>query len=194
VVKLGAQAGEPWFFDVVPSGSDQNFGLRFALYRFQRGVDLSGTDPKNAGGATLTMSREAGDIGKLEYVVDYSSEVNFVWRLSGTPPALRDARSRSGYLRYPLARREKYGGPDTDIDTLLREGLPQQVVRAEVRDTPYHRYGIHWGWGDKFLVRVEGARRSSRSVTVVPMRADAVTIDVDARGQETIRAALNQVV
>jgi hypothetical protein len=131
----------------------------------------------------------------MEYNVDYSGEVNFVWRLTGTPPAgLRDARTRSGYLRYPLARRETYGGPDADLDAILREGLPQRVVRAEMVDTTQHRFGVHWGWGDKVLVRLEGGGRGRRDVTVAAMRADSVTIDVDDAGRETVRAALNLVV
>jgi hypothetical protein len=125
VVKLAAQAGEPWFFDIAPTGSDLNFGLRFTLYRYQRGVDLTGQDPQRGSAITLTMSREAGDLSKLEYNVDYSGEVNFVWRLTGTPPAgLRDARTRSGYLRYPLARRETYGGPDAPLAPIQRYDRP----------------------------------------------------------------------
>ena len=195
VVKLGAQAGEPWFFDIIPTGSDAAFGLRFSLYRGQRGVDLTGLDPQRVGGTTLTLSREAGDLSKLEYNVDYSGEVNFVWRLSDTPPAgLRDARARSGYLRYPLARREKYGGPDADLDAMLREGQPQRVARAEVADTARHRFGVQWGWGDKMWVRLENTGRASHDVTTLVMRADSVTIDVDDAGRETVRAALNLVV
>jgi hypothetical protein len=195
VVKLAAQAGEPWFFDIVPTGSDLNFGMRFTLYRYQRGVDLTGLDPQRGSALTLTMSREAGGLSKLEYNVDYSSEVNFVWRLTGTGAALRDARVRSGYLRYPLGRREVYGGPDADLDAILRAGLPQRVVRAEIVDTAQHRFGVQWGWGDKVMVRLEsGSRRSAHDVMVVPMRADSVTIDVDETGRETVRAALNLVV
>jgi len=194
VVKMGAQAGDPWFFDIVPAGSDTAFGLRFGLYRYQRGVDLTGLDPQRAAALPLILSREAGDLSKLEYNVDCTGEVNFVWRLTGGFAGIRDARTRSGYLRYPLARREKYGGPDADLDAMLREGLPQRVARAEVADTARHRFGVQWGWGDKMLVRLENTGRASHDVTTLVMRADSVTIDVDDAGRETVRAALNLVV
>lgn len=204
-VKLAAAATTPvyLFFDIVATGNGGGFGMEFRTYRNQRGYDLTnGTqgadgvrDTNGLSGRVVTLSREAGDFISTQFETDYSKEANFVWGAMGTGAALtaRSATQSVDVLRYPLGRRETYGGPDANTSELLRAGRPQKVFRVELRNNRAQMFGRDWGWGDKMYTRFETEGGASRNVETLVVRADGVSLAINERGEETVGVQLRVV-
>lgn len=178
--------GTAVFFDVVaPTPST----LELRTYTGQRGEDHS---PGAA--QPVILSPEAGTLEEAERAFDYSQEVTYV--LAGgqglqsdrlTASATDDARAgRSPFGRREVFRDARHLNDTTliqaEADASLRRGQPARFFGGRVRSAPGQEYGVHWRWGDTVGAAFEGE--------VLTARIDAVTMTVDAIGEETLHAEL----
>lgn len=183
--EASATAGTYLAFDVVWDGAA--FALR--TYRDQRGVDHRATSGVNP----VILSPDFGNMADVRMTLDYSTEVTAVIAGGQGAGSARTIAVAIDTVRRgvsPFGHREAFAQANSSenstqvadvADSRLRAGRPVRTVTGRISETPGTRYGLHWGWGDRVTVQVEGinydARIDSVSVTYTP-------------GEETINAAI----
>lgn len=180
-----ATAGIYLAFDVIWDGA----GVALRTYRDQRGVDHragEGIDP-------IILSPDFGNMADVRMIEDYSAEATVVIAGGQGVGASRTIATASDPLRQgasPFGHREVFAQANTSdtstqvadvADARLRAGRPQRSITGRISETPGTRYGVHWGYGDRVTVQVDGINYDAR--------IDSVSIAYTP-GEETINAAI----
>lgn len=167
-------------------------GLNPLQFVFETRTTQWGQD--RTGGTELSVPRGTLRAATLER--DFSGEGTFVYGLGGGIESGRTQVTVTDTTRSstsPWARREaKYEETRTTNTATLTDGAnarleelkPLHVVRGELGETFDFRYGIHWGLGDLFKVRV------ADYVATVMIRAVKIS---QVSGKEEISATLEQI-
>ena len=186
LAKAAREAGTEVFFDIVPNvvtGSSISF--QFQTFTGQPGRDVT---------SRVIFDQQRGNMRdpKLEY--DYSDEENYIYAAGQGEQANRNVQQVYDAARYSAsqwARCEGFAdarnqGSDNGVREAgraqLEEGRPKIRASATPVDTAGTRFGRDWDFGYKVRWRY----RNVEFDTIIR----AVTISVDANGEETIQARL----
>ena len=151
-------------FDVIP-----DFKTGKLVARFLPGRDLTGTD----GGRRVTFAASMGNVLTATYSESWKK-----YRNAAVIAGAGEDEDRLILLHgeaQGLERRETYidGGSEEDPAQLifkakhtLSEKVVEKAIKAQTKDTPSCRYGVHWELGDMVGV-VQGSRLMRARVTQV---------------------------
>lgn len=150
------------FFDLVPTGLNEQFGLQFRTYKDLRGID------RGLSSATPLILPSYTCFGDIEMDRDHEREVNQVYAATNGDNAARTIYAYTDQARrylHPYNLREEFidAGPYPD-DTVarqksykkLREGKPTVRFRADFLPNPAYAYNIDFFYGDKMGVELWG--------------------------------------
>lgn len=177
-------AGTPLYYDIITSGSN---GLEFRTWIGQPGSIR--TSP--------ILSLEAGSLRSASWGFDRDSVTNVVYGLGPEFGGVRVVATAtdSSYAATPYSRREstvdarvaaESATPTADTqaeaNAEMKRRRPKEItVAAETANNEGARYGVHWGFGDRIPVSVDGRRYTCL--------VEAVSVVVE-QGREQIKATL----
>ena len=184
LAEASATGGTYLAFDVIWNGA--SFELR--TYTNQRGVDHrfpGGLNP-------VILGPDFGNMVNVDVDENYEDEITVVIAGGQGIADTRTIATATDTVRVgssPFGHRETFvQGNNSDstqladiADAKLRAGRPVRTVSGTLQDTPGTRYGLHWGWGDRVTVQVDGINSDAR--------IDTVSVQVDD-GKETINAGI----
>lgn len=179
-------AGTEVFFEIVPkvvTGSSITF--EFQTTTGQPGMDVSDR---------VVFDEQYGNMADPSLEYDYTDEVNYVYAAGQGEGMSRNIQQVYDDTRYGASRWNRcegfqdarnQGGDNEVIAagySALIDGQPKIRFSATPLDTAGTRFGVDWDYGYKVKARYEGLEFNSI--------IRAVTISVDDKGQDDIRARL----
>lgn len=176
------EEGHEVFFDVTETVSDTAIAAEFHTYMNQPRQDLTDLG--------VLFAQYQGNLVNPKLTFDYSEERNYIYGLGQGVNDLRtivEVQDAGRVGAAPWNRRENIADarncqtPNCVREAArarLTEGRPKERFTASLVDTDGCRFGRDWHWGD----RVRATYRGFMFDCVVR----AVTITLDAEGQETI--------
>lgn len=166
-----------------------------SLFRFDTYVNQPGADRSINGSNPVIFSTEFGNLTDIEYVDDFSSEVNYIYgggRNVGQSKLIGTAQDDDLIGRSKWNRREGFinasGAQSTaEIEQVAGQALnsmrPKRLFKAKILSTQATPYGGNgWRFGDRVTISDSGVQFDAiiRSVHVV----------VDGDGKEDISASV----
>lgn len=182
--------GTALYYDILPTFTSAGFGLEFATFTNQRGMDRSW----GSGNPTAIFSLEAGNLENPKLELDYSDEVNYVYaggQGEGSDREVVEVSEDWRVGRTIWSRREGFAdGRNQDTTakltalayTRLYNGRPKLRFSAGLKSTPATRYDIEWTLGDVVTANFAG-QQFDNMIT-------AIRATLDDNGQEKIEAKL----
>lgn len=166
------------------------------VFLLQTWANIRGIDRRIGSGEPIIFSQEAGNISEPLLRFDYTEEINFVvGGGSGTDddrtldPENDEVRSQQSIWN----RREEFQDARECGTTLLciasrafsrmQAGRPVVSFEGDLVDTPTHRFGIDWGYGDYVTVQYFGIELNGR--------VNQFQVNMDSDGLETVRARVS---
>ena len=161
IYRTSVRKGTPVYFDIVPvQNSETSIGFKFVTAINQLGNDRTFTS-----GAPTVFSREFGNLENPSLAYDHAKEINAVYAAGegwGIHRQLLISLDDDRIGISPWNRREKFidvrqaetaEDMSTKADEALKEGQPQVLFSAILKDAPASRYGVEWNYGDKVVVQ-----------------------------------------
>lgn len=181
ICQSSATEGTWLAFDVVAQGVDQ---LQFRTYVNQRGQDRRvpmGTSP-------LILAPEHENMGTIESIDDYISEVTFVYAGGTGEGGDRIVETASDPVRIaasPFNRIEEWRDSRNTADpvaledeaqSLLRQKRPRRILSGTVVESPACLFGVHYDYGDYVTAQFDGDK--------FDCRIEAFKIDLNNTGEK----------
>jgi hypothetical protein len=176
------EEGHEVFFDVTEDVSATTIAAEFHTYIRQPRQDLTGLG--------VLFAQYQGNLANPTLTFDYSEEANYVYGLGQGVNDLRttvEVQDLDRVGQAPWNRREDIADArNCQTDNCVREaararlaeGRPKERLTANLVDTDGCQFGRDWNWGDRV--------RATYRDFVFDCIVRAVTISLDAEGQETI--------
>lgn len=179
MAEIAAEQGTPLFFDVVPrivTGSGIEFIFRTRIG--QPGQDLTH-------GSAL-FSQERGNLSDCSLTYDYTEEENYIYAVKEDGKYATSVHQDYDAVAHDASIWNRCEGT---VDRNIMWGAPYLRSKrgrvnftGNIKDVAGMRLGVHWNFGDKVPARYGHFQFD----TIVK----AVTLGIDKRGKETIKARL----
>jgi hypothetical protein len=161
-------------------------------FRFSTWKNYRGTDRSYGSTLPMVVSVENGNLASPELILDYSSEVNYVYATGQGQNSFVIEKETSDAARIgksPFNRCEgrmnaRYANSDDGVlneaKTALAAARPRAFFNGRILQTPTNLYGIHYFYGDQVAVNYSGYSFAAR-VAVVHVTVDGSGEQLDMR-------------